>query len=272
MFNVPTCRLSRGTSHQERTNMHHSSTIPFTVDDRIYNVYLFEDKLKPFPHLGTEWHTHLFAEIHIVFEGSILFFVDDEQHTVSAGQALLIPAKRYHSSVALQSNTIEYTFMLDTDTTSCQRAQYTKELLTEVNRSFDACQQVCSPVPLIPWFYRFLLDLAFDYNPKMYTVVSHAQHVLDYLQRNFQDSPSLAEFAQQSGISERQIQRAIKKETGRTFSEELVAIRMNAADYLLLHSDMTQEQIAAYVGYHTFSGFWKARKKFQKMQQESNNN
>lgn len=250
--------------------MIYNITIPFTVGNRVYNVYLLEDKLKTIPHLGAEWHMHLFAEIHIVFKGSILFSVGNEQHTVSTGQALLIPAKQYHSSVALQPNTIEYVFTLDADITHCRRTQYTKELLTEVNRSFDACQQICSPAPLIPWLYRFLFDLAPNGNFAICTDIGPAQLALEYLQRTFHASPSLAELAQQSGVSERQIQRAIKKETGRTFTEELVAIRMNTAEYLLQHSDMTQEEIAARVGYQTFAGFWKAQKKFQKMQQKNN--
>lgn len=249
--------------------MFYNGTIPFTVDDQIYNVYLLEDELKTIPHLGTAWHMHTCAEIHIVFSGGIQFDFGKFQQTLSVGQALLIPAQQYHSSTALSPNTMEYTFILDAPATHCQRTQYTKELLTEVSRSFDACQSLRSPQPLTPWLYRFLLDLAFEKDPTMYEKASHDHMLKEYLFRNYQSSPSLEDLEQYSGISRRQIQRIFQAKTGHSFVDELLTVRMNTAEYLLQHSNMTQEEIAAHVGYQTFAGFWKARKKFKNMQKKN---
>ena len=69
----------------------------------------------------------------------------------------------------------------------------------------------------------------------------------------------------------RSLQRIFQTKAGHSFMEELLIIRMNTAEYLLQHSNMTLEEIATHVGYQTFAGFWKARKKYLKMQKETQN-
>ena len=49
----------------------------------------------------------------------------------------------------------------------------------------------------------------------------------------------------------------------KNFSEELTARRMLAADHLIKDGRLSLAEVAETVGYQTYSGFWKAYKKFK---------
>jgi quercetin dioxygenase-like cupin family protein len=44
------------------------------------------------PDQGPSLHTHPYAEIHIAQEGEALFFTDDEERVVRAGEIVVVPA------------------------------------------------------------------------------------------------------------------------------------------------------------------------------------
>ena len=49
--------------------------------------------------------------------------------------------------------------------------------------------------------------------------------------------------------------------TGRSFRDELTATRMAVADQLIAEGELSLSEIAAYVGYHSYAGFYKAIKR-----------
>ena len=51
------------------------------------------------PGRGPSLHRHPYAEVFIVQEGRATFFVDEEQHEVTAGQVVVVPAGRAHGFV-----------------------------------------------------------------------------------------------------------------------------------------------------------------------------
>ena len=86
--------------------------------------------------------------------------------------------------------------------------------------------------------------------------------LLRYLDSNYNENITLASLAKIVGLSPKQVQRIIQNETGNTFLEELTARRMQAARYLEENTDMSATEIAHYVGYNSYSGYWKARKNY----------
>ena len=241
--------------------------IPLTVDTRVFNLFLLTLP-KATPLTGMSIHNHYFAEIHLVLEGSILFSVEQQQYEVSAGQAILLPATIFHSSVALQPGTTEYAFNLTADITGCHTAAYSKEIVAEIKEAMDVCNRLGQVAPMIPWFFRFVTDLVLKGRFQEFGHINYSHLIHEYLNDRYNRSPSLLELAQYLGISVKQTQRIIQKETGHTFTQEVVARRMHIAEHLFQHSNMTNEEIAVFVGYQTYAGFWKARKRFLKAKNE----
>ena len=85
--------------------------------------------------------------------------------------------------------------------------------------------------------------------------------ILHYMEEHFA-SVTLKELSDFFGYSERQLQRIIKKATGKTFMENIQLHRIKQAENLLQKSDLSVEQIALEVGYSSTNNF---RRIFQKI-------
>ena len=248
--------------------MNVGSIIPLVVNSQPFNLFLFNPP-QPIPLENISLHNHHYAEIHLILAGSALFSVGMQQHVVLAGQAIIIPSGQFHSSTALQSNTTEYTFALTSDITGCRKTTYSKAIVNEILQSMATCKQQDHISAMIPWFFRLVTDLVFAEHFQKFERISYPHLIHEYLNWHYNKAPSLQKLAKHLGISVKQTQRIIKKEKGHTFSEEVVARRMSIADYLLRHSTMNNEEIATFVGYQTYAGFWKARKRHIKEQSTS---
>ncbi|SMP18628.1 AraC family transcriptional regulator [Shimia sagamensis] len=78
---------------------------------------------------------------------------------------------------------------------------------------------------------------------------------LDYLQRNFLDSPSLKEVAEVVGMSESAFSRFFKSKTGNTFSEHMTSLRLWMAGKLLLETDDAITSICFEAGFNNIANF-----------------
>ncbi|MBQ7147695.1 MAG: helix-turn-helix domain-containing protein [Pseudobutyrivibrio sp.] len=78
--------------------------------------------------------------------------------------------------------------------------------------------------------------------------------ILHYMEEHY-STVSLNELADFFGYSERQLQRIIKKATGKTFMENIQFHRIKRAEDLLKKSDLPIEQIAFEVGYSSTNNF-----------------
>jgi len=84
--------------------------------------------------------------------------------------------------------------------------------------------------------------------------------ILHYMEEH-SESISLTELSEFFGYSERQLQRIIKKATGKTFTENIQNNRIKHAEILLKKSDLPIEQIAFEVGYSSCNNFRRIFKK-----------
>lgn len=87
----------------------------------------------------------------------------------------------------------------------------------------------------------------------------------EFLAGHYQEPLRLSDLAAYLHLSERQSERLVIEATGRTFREELTAIRMAVAEQLLASGQMMKKDVARYVGYQSYTGFWKAVQKNGRM-------
>ena len=89
----------------------------------------------------------------------------------------------------------------------------------------------------------------------------HPVQLLEYMQENYRTA-SLKDMAGHFHYSERHMKRMIGKYTGRTFSDNIMRIRMDQARELLERTRLPLNEIAHRVGYGEPSGFRQAFRKF----------
>ena len=98
----------------------------------------------------------------------------------------------------------------------------------------------------------------------LYTVSANHDYayLIDaYIEKNYHRPVRLSELAAELCLSERQTQRVIREITGGTFGEFLTAHRLAVAGRLSATTKMTRAEIAAYVGFSTYSGFRRAQRR-----------
>ena len=87
--------------------------------------------------------------------------------------------------------------------------------------------------------------------------------ISEFFCNHYAEDIALSDLARVLKVSGRQASRLVQKYTGHSFQEELVSHRIHSARRLMRETDMSMEQIAAAVGYQTYSGFWKVMKQLQ---------
>lgn len=73
----------------------------------------------------------------------------------------------------------------------------------------------------------------------------------------------LSDLAARLYLSEKQTERLVLKHTGQTFKQKLSDTRVAMANVLIRETEMPLHKVAEYVGYSSYSGFWKALQKTQ---------
>ena len=80
----------------------------------------------------------------------------------------------------------------------------------------------------------------------------------DFFAYEYSRNVTLSDLAKELFLSEKQAERLVIKYMGKTFKKALVEKRMSIADYLAENTSLSMTEIAEYVGYSSYSGFWKA--------------
>lgn len=88
-----------------------------------------------------------------------------------------------------------------------------------------------------------------------------SEQILQYMNEHT-DAVSLKDIAAHFSYHPNYISSLLRKETGKTFSEILLALRMERAVILLKGTDLSVEEIAAMLGYSNSSNFYKAFREF----------
>lgn len=91
----------------------------------------------------------------------------------------------------------------------------------------------------------------------------HLRQAIDIMQENVEEPLAVPSIAGQIGISVRQLQNLSRQHFGETLSERYLAIRLNAARYMLMYGDMSITGIAVASGFSSSAIFARAfRRRF----------
>ena len=207
-------------------------------------------------------HCHRLGEIHILLSGSADYTIDGEDHVFQAGDAVYIPPKVFHGAQCKTATTTFCTVSVRSNFKNLHLCHLSPSLLDGLNQAIAKGVESESLEPLLPFFYLLLSSLLPIPHPAIKESLDFDGMLLRYLDSNYNENITLASLAKIVGLSPKQVQRIIQNETGNTFLEELTARRMQAARYLEENTNMSATEIAHYVGYNSYSGYWKARKNY----------
>lgn len=207
-------------------------------------------------------HCHRLGEIHIILSGAANYTINGEDHILQAGDAIYIPQKVFHGAKCREEDTFFLTISLRNHLKHLHSYHFSPALLAGFNEAIAYSIETEELSPLMPYFQLLIGGILPIPEPTIRENQDFDGMLFRYLDTNYNENITLASLAKIVGLSPKQVQRIIQNETGNTFLEELTARRMQAARYLEENTNMSATEIAHYVGYNSYSGYWKARKNF----------
>ena len=235
--------------------------LSFKMIERDYKAFL-QDGFYVSPKTDTSLHKHNYTEIHVLGEGRAEFLIDNRPITVNGPAILTIPAPMMHCCTYQDEHLLHTAFQTDCQTDQLRTYPIAegmvKAFLEEIQRS-----QLTGNYSAVA-FYIPLFCNCYHREPLAVTEIKDYNFLIsEFFILNYDKDVYLADLAEQLHISERHAERLVLQYTGHSFREELVAVRMRIAHRLMQRENASLEQIAKYVGYRSYSGFWKAMKRYE---------
>jgi len=206
-------------------------------------------------------HKHNYTEIHIITEGTAIYTVENKVHKLQSGDMIVIPRSNFHRCEKKDDETLYAAFQINYDVKKEGVFHIGNGLSADFLKEIEKAKNTQNYTRLSAYISLFCSYFYTADNISIQPVMDYALLMSEFLSLNYARDLRLGDLAETLHLSERQTERLVIEHTGRTFKEELVSIRMNIAKKLFENSDMSLTEIAQYVGYHSYAGFWKAMKK-----------
>lgn len=234
-----------------------SRQMSITVGDRRINVFLeegyFPERMQP----GV-LHKHCYPEIHWVMEGSARYQIGKRLHTVSAGEAFLIPEQVFHCCTAFEADTRRIAFQADIPSAEHCVRPLSAAVIRALFPDWATLRTDRGTVKLTALLQLLCTLFVSDEKERAVPIQDPSLIVEEFFSRRYNQQVTVADLARELMLSEKQTQRLVQEHTGRTFRKELTARREEVARQLLQTGNYTLVQVAEYVGFRSYSGFWKA--------------
>ena len=213
-------------------------------------------------------HDHRQGELHLILSGTADYRIGQTDYLLQSGDFVYIPPRCSHSAKAHQTDANFIVITIRGGPKQPIASSISPSLLDGIYAACAESRKEDNLTPLMPYFYILLGCILHPNGPTVRENRDYECVIMRYLDSYYSRDTTLASLAEYVGISPKQVQRIIQKETGHTFLEELTSRRMSAARYLEENTSMTATEIAHYVGYNSYSGYWKARKQYLQKEQE----
>ena len=213
------------------------------------------------PNTETGLHLHHYTEVHVLDNGSALFSVDGNRLELHAGEMLVIPPHCLHTCLSRTEGAKHKAFQTDCETDLLKKYTISEGIIKEF---ILAIEEACASneYSRVSLYLPLLCSLYHNVTVSVTPVNDYSFLICEFFFLNYRQSISLSDLAQMLCLSERQTERLVQSCTGNSFREALNDTRMKVAEQLMESKAMSLEEIAQYVGYQSYSGFWKAWKRY----------
>ncbi len=93
-------------------------------------------------------------------------------------------------------------------------------------------------------------------------ITSRELIIEDFFSKRYNSNPTLDDLARELMLSPKQTEREVKRITGNAFATKLAKRKINAAFILSQTTNLPLTKISELIGYSSYSGFYKAYKKY----------
>ncbi len=208
-------------------------------------------------------HKHRYCEIHAVYGGEIGYTVENVTYRLGSGGLLMIPAEVKHTCDEVLEGAVHCSFLIDAKPSRTVFASVPPAVIDRLTRAAKMAEARGNYREAVGCI-SFLLSVLFeDWQIDAKPLRNDALIISDYIEKNYANSPSLEALASDLRLSVKQTARLVLRYMGSSFWEEITKRRMETAEQLLLSGRMTNREVGEYVGYRSYSGFYKAWERYK---------
>lgn len=237
-------------------------------------------------------HSHSYHELMLCREGQFTISTTEHCQKLQKGEACLIPAGSYHSTRDASADAKKLAIRFHCTQTSCGEGMYRSfldalrqnpgilyledparisalaEQLRQESRNRALAWEVSAQAILTQMFVAILRSLLGELPVEKEALVENTAdnrrlRIEFYLHTHCAQSITEIDLAQHMHVSKRQLSRILQQLYGSSFRKLLIDVRLSRAAQLLGTTELSVEEVAAQVGYHSVSGFYDAfRKKY----------
>jgi len=209
--------------------------------------------------VSSSLHKHRYTEIHLIAQGDVEYLIDTHHMKMHTGEMLVIPDETYHKTLSADPEAKCIAFQIEKSFQSPSTygpipSQDIEELIKEIKiaESTKFCGKVSAYLTQICSSYLSCQKL------KLIPVQARDFVIHEFFSQNYMTDITITDLASELNLSPKQTERMILEYTGNTFRNELTRVRMEAARHLVSMHNLSLAEVAAQVGYKTYSGFWRA--------------
>lgn len=207
----------------------------------------------------TLFHKHNYAEIHFFSGGNVCFNIDSGKFEVGNGKILIIPKALYHSCDSQDKGILHAAFQIDYDVPDVSVHKISSGILSSFFDAINRCINTKDHTEVAAYI-TLICHLISNQGTMASPITDPGFIIQEFFSHNYSQKVHLRDLASKLHLSERQTERLVIQHTGKTFNQELIDTRIKMANYLMKNTSMSLTEIAEYVGYSSYAGFWKALK------------
>lgn len=203
-------------------------------------------------------HKHPYTEVHLVTDGQVTFRIENTETVIGRGELLVVPRHLHHCCIHADPGVRHTAFQIDCTCAETSR----RAILPEVSDALFSEIAKSSPDADHTAIVSYLTLICFSVLDKRIPAPKRTSDqdflIHEFFSQHYVLDVRLKDLADELHLSERQAERLVIEHTGNTFRRELTRRRTEMAVYLMQNSTMSLTEIARYVGYRSYAGFWKA--------------
>ena len=208
----------------------------------------------------TAIHKHNYAEIHIVDQPLIEYNIGNTTHFSYDGNLLIIPRNTFHCIKNEEPKAQHVAFQVDYDVREFSAHSIDPKIVLDFAEEIEKCKKTNDYASVSAYISLFCSYFCSEMTEAR-QITDYSFLICEFFSKHYHEDVHLSDLASVLHLSERQTERLVIKSTGNTFLKELSEVRMNVAEHLSKTTDMTLEDISRYIGYKSYAGFWKAKKR-----------
>lgn len=213
-------------------------------------------------------HRHNYSELHFILDGGATFIIDNKSYRVKSGDMLVIPPRVMHAIFEKDEKTRHTAFQID-----CKEVEFSvhtvdDRILSPFFEAINDSQRTNDYTELSAFMALFCCKLPHVRGLQATEIDNYPFLINEFFSLHYSEDVHLCDLAKALHLSERHAERLVILHMGKTFRKTLIETRLAMANQLARATELSLEEIAKYVGYRSYAGFWKAMRRGEDLHQK----